>query len=136
MPIKPIIITIFGLILFLHFVQWLKSCQKIFSALGKPLKLKKIFEGNVHILLVKSRPGAITSNALLIYDSAQRGLLCSVLRSDRKGWLCGATSITKTNVTPEDQSDLVTQAFLDAPLIVINFEKQKDVGRHRVCHNK
>lgn len=134
---KPIIITIFSLILFSSFFAADEKLPKNIFETWQAVKTQdNIFERNVHILLVKSRPGAITSNALLIYDSAQRGLLCSVLRSDRKGWLCGATSITKTNVTPEDQSDLVTQAFLDAPLILINFEKQKDVGRHRVCHDK
>lgn len=87
---------------------------------------KNIFEGNVHILAVKSKPGAMTTHALLIYDDTQKGFLCSILPFEGKGWVCGAAYITKTNVTPEDRSDLVTQAFPDLEPVIINFEQQKD----------
>lgn len=114
-------------VIFLGYVTAYAQTSTLLDTVGKWQAVKgedDIFEGTVNIVAVKTRPGSITSQILIIYDETQRGLICSLLRMSSNRTMCGAVTLNKENITADDRSDLVTNAMPDIPPVVIEFQKQ------------
>lgn len=78
-----------------------------------------IFEGSIHILTVKTRPGSRASEMLVIYDEQQRGFLCSQMNSEKKDLVCGVVKLNKKNVSSDDRADLITNQLAEMPYFIL-----------------
>lgn len=90
------------------------------------LELWDIFEGEVHIIYVKSRPGSYHQKMMFIYDQEQHGLMCSPMDTENKEFVCAAVYINKIPLTSKDYAHLVNNPFNSDPEpIMVKFKLNK-----------
>ena len=85
-----------------------------------------IFEGTVHILYIKTRPGSRVLEMLLIYDDKQRGFLCSETEKSSELLFCEAVEVNRKDIGANNRADLVTQSFADSLFFVVRLNKHKE----------
>lgn len=89
----------------------------------------KIFSTPVNIVYIKTRPGSLRKRILIIYDTEKRGLLCNpseILDPNATGrFFCFAVNVSKTDITPDDQSHLITFPMEEFPPLYVDLRLKK-----------
>lgn len=86
-----------------------------------------IFDGQVNMVKVFSKPGSIRQQMLVVYDKTRRALLCGKIEETRREFVCQAILLNRDEITSEDRADLINDGTIkDIPPLIVDFARSED----------